>query len=419
MITESITFSFNKDGIITCVIKDETGKVTLKGTKAIRALKCIDELNFVGMQFNKGNIHIYDKDSRIVFENYNEFFSSGYLDYCPYTKEVIMNAYRKYRAKKSSNTTTKKKKAKLKPGVKKVLITSALILAILGVSKGLGSAALNNYPESMDINSQQIQQVIENNQNDYMDEVYIEDYNIGQSYTGQVEEKDDTVYFEDAEDRSMSQKAVQAREWYGTVTKYANRYGISPNLPMAVLTQESGGDNSFRDGLMQIQFWSWKDQPVRAYNFETNETETIVLTDTPSKYSNSGYTVYTRDDLKRPDINIKCGIIFLRYSILNVDNNIVYGTFAYNMGVTNIVNLIERYVAQNPDLTFEEVIEDSTHINNLIDLARQTINVGDPDYLNNVVQYAEGDEFSIKVFDENNNIVVNTVEFEQGPKLGH
>ena len=49
---------------------------------------------------------------------------------------------------------------------KKVLITSALILAILGVSKGLGSTALNNYPESMDINSQQIQQVIENNQND-------------------------------------------------------------------------------------------------------------------------------------------------------------------------------------------------------------------------------------------------------------
>lgn len=412
-------FSLDRDGVLRVKIQDEVETIRAKGVKAIRALRHIDDLDLVGIKFVNGNVYLYDKDSRIVLENYNEMIKSGLLDQCPHTKQIIIEHYKKYRATNPSRAPKKKKKRKLKPGVKKVLITSAMILAILGIGHSLTTTADNNYPNDISINQQVYEQVIENDNNYYLDDVTIEDNNVEEHSTGTIEEDEDVVVFERAQDNSMSQKAVQAREWYRIVEKYSTQYGISPNLPMAVLTQESGGDNSYRDGLMQIQFWSWEDMPVRAYNFETGKTDTIVLTNTLNKYKNSSYTVYTREDLKNPEINIKCGIIFLRYSILNLDGNIAYGTYAYNMGVTNIVNLIERYIAQNPDLTFDEVIEDTTHINNLVDLAKQTINVGDWNYPNNVVQYAEGDEFSIKLIQDDGSIEVNSFEFEHGRGLGH
>lgn len=412
-------FSLDRDGVLRIKIQDEVETFRAKGVKAIRALKHVDDLDLVGIKFVNGNVYLYDKDSRIVIEDYNEMLKSGLLDNCPHTKQIIIEHYKKYRATNPSRSQKKKKKRKLKPGVKKVFITSIMILTILKVGHILTTTADNYYPNDISSNQQVYEQVIENDNNYYLDDVTIENNNVEEHATGMIKEDDNVVVFERAADNSMSQKAVEAREWYGFVEKYSNQYGMSPNLPMAVLTQESGGDNSYRDGLMQIQFWSWEDMPVRAYNFETGKTDTIVLTNTPNKYKNSGYTVYTRDDLKNPEINIKCGIIFLRYSILNLDGNIAYGTFAYNMGVTNIVNLIERYVAQNPNLTFDEVIEDATHINNLVDLAKQTINVGDWNYPNNVVQYAKGDEFSIKLIQDDGSIEVSSFEFEHGRGLGH
>lgn len=412
-------FSLDRDGVLRVKIQDEVETVKAKGVKAIRALRHVDSLDLVGIKFVNGNVYLYERDSRIVIENYNEMLNSGMLDQCPRTKRIIIEHYRQYKATNPSRAPKKKKKRKLKPGVKKVLITSTMILVLLGVGRGLITTADNNYPNDINLNPQVYEQVVENDNNYYLDDVTIENNDVEEHTTGSIEEKDDVVIFERAADNSSSQKAVQAREWYNVVEKYANQYGISPNLPMAVLTQESGGDNSFRDGLMQIQFWSWEDMPVRAYNFETGKTDTIVLTNTPNKYKNSGYTVYTREDLRNPEINIKCGIIFLRYSILNLDGNIAYGTYAYNMGVTNIINLIERYIAQNPELTFDEVIEDTTHINNLVDLAKQTIDVGDWNYPNNVVQYAEGEEFSIKLIQDDGSIEVNSFEFEHGNGLGH
>ena len=415
----SVTFSINRDGILTCKIQDEDGIARAKGAKAIKALKYLDTLEFVGIQFKNGNVYLYDNDSRIVIEDYNTMIRTNYLNNCPYTKDLIMNYYKDYRANKGKTSTVKKKKRKLKPGVKKVIVTSAMIFAILVAGKGLGSMADNNYPTNLDMDNTVIQQVIENDNFDYGDSVSIEETE--DTYTSKgnvVEEEDNTVYFERARDNSNSQKAVDARRWYGTVAEYAEQYGMSPNLPMAVLTQESGGDNSFRDGLMQIQFWSWENQPVRAYNFNTGKTDTIVLSNTPAKYAGTGYTVYTEKDLKNPEINIKCGIIFLRYSILNLDDNIAYGTFAYNMGVTNIVNLVERYASIH-GLDFEDVIEDTSHINGLVDLAKETIDVGDWNYPNNVVQYAQGDEFEFKSIADDGSIIINTLEFEQGKGLGH
>ena len=108
-----------------------------------------------------------------------------------------MNYYKDYRANKGKTSTVKKKKRKLKPGVKKVIVTSAMIFAILVAGKGLGSMADNNYPTNLDMDNTVIQQVIENDNFDYGDSVSIEETEDNYTSKGNVvEEEDNTVYFE-------------------------------------------------------------------------------------------------------------------------------------------------------------------------------------------------------------------------------
>ena len=91
----SVTFSINRDGILTCKIQDEDGIARAKGAKAIKALKYLDEMEFVGIQFKNGNIYLYDDDSRIVIEDYNTMIRYNLLDYCPYTKQIVENYFAK------------------------------------------------------------------------------------------------------------------------------------------------------------------------------------------------------------------------------------------------------------------------------------------------------------------------------------
>lgn len=203
--------------------------------------------------------------------------------------------------------------------------------------------------------------------------------------------EDDTCYVNiNYDNRSNTEKAIFTREKYGEIiTKYANMYGIDPDLMIAVATQESGVHTEYTGGsgatgLMQIENEIWINNSVTAFNYETGEKDTIYITEE------------NIDDL---DINIQTGCMIMQQSLKYMDNNPIAGIECYNKGYGNMDTIINGY-ANECGITKEEVLTNTEDIGWLE--YRNTISAGDPNYIENVLSWY-GENISINFKDENGN----------------
>lgn len=127
-------------------------------------------------------------------------------------------------------------------------------------------------------------------------------------------------------DRSKSEYVSKAKSNMETLNKYGNRYGIDPNLLVAIFAAESNGthvdysQNGCAIGAFQIEN-IWDGQPLSAYNFETKEMENI----------NVNY-----EKLKDFDYNAMIGTMILQYNMRYFDYNIPQALLAYNMGTSRV-----------------------------------------------------------------------------------
>lgn len=118
-----------------------------------------------------------------------------------------------------------------------------------------------------------------------------------------------------------------------TFNMYGEKYGIDPNLLMAMMAQESSGihkeysENGHAIGAFQIEN-VWYDDPVTAFNFETKEMETICI---------------DYNKLKDFDYNVKVASMILQLNMRTFDYNIPQAVQAYNMGRTGVINLGENW----------------------------------------------------------------------------
>lgn len=200
--------------------------------------------------------------------------------------------------------------------------------------------------------------------------------------------EDNNFYGEDcpvlaisAEDWVDTKKYFVARAYYmDTLTEYANTYGLDPMLVMAIGTHERGVHSDTIDeggglGLFQIQVsggWNWLGRSITAYNFDTGEYETEMIT------LEKAQDVFT---------NMKLACMMLQDLLRTYNYNVAEAVMAYNYGTTNVDKVLS-YCSNDTGFTRGEL----NQIDNLEWLKyRDIIGGGDPNYLENVFKYIPND----------------------------
>lgn len=179
-------------------------------------------------------------------------------------------------------------------------------------------------------------------------------------------------------DRTDSPKYINCKEQYGElITKYANMYGLDPNLMIAVATQESGVHNPYDEttgaiGLMQIEKSVWNNKSITVYNYETKEKETLDI---------------TLDTMRNLESNIKLGCMIMREQMDYMRNNPVAALWSYNYGYGNMNTVLNAY-ANDLGISKNDVLDnyyDFSYITNKF--YANLVSHGDSYYVEHVLSY--------------------------------
>ncbi len=203
-------------------------------------------------------------------------------------------------------------------------------------------------------------------------EIEDEDYAYEEDLSAMMEENADTFHFS-YQDRSNSENMENARRYEDLFNLYGARYGIDPNLLMALASQESGGehynnlDNGPAEGIMQIEKSVHIGTTVSAYNVETGENESIEV---------------TAENLQDLETNIRVGTMILQNCLKEKNYNIPLALQTYNFGPGNISEL------ENIDV--DSMINDPTNSEWM--RYRSFLGIGDPEYVEHVFSYLNPEE---------------------------
>ena len=196
-----------------------------------------------------------------------------------------------------------------------------------------------------------------------------------------LNERVDAVLKLDAEDATdMEKYYVTKAYYYDAIATNAKKYGLDPNLVLAIATHERGVHSDMVDsgggiGLFQIQVrggWNWSGQTISAYNFETGEYDNVTITE---------------DSVSDVFENIKVGCMMIQNSLAKYNYNIALAITAYNYGDNYLEKVINTCSMETGFSTSE--LKD---MNNLEWLSyRDIISGGDTHYLENVCKYIPND----------------------------
>lgn len=191
-------------------------------------------------------------------------------------------------------------------------------------------------------------------------------------------------------DRTNDESLSNARRYEDLFEKYGNRYGVDPNLLMAIAAQESSGNHydhlkgNYGIGMMQIEKGVWLGHSVSAYNFETGEKDKINI---------------TQEALEDLETNIQIGTMIWRNRIEENNYNIAIGTQEYNYGPGNMDKVFSSFNYAT-GITKGDLRNDYYNVDWL--KYRDVVNQGDSLYVEHVFSYIEnGTIITIKTRDGN------------------
>ena len=169
------------------------------------------------------------------------------------------------------------------------------------------------------------------------------------------------------------------RENYGDIlTKYANRYGVDPDIMIAIATQESGGnpniDGGTSIGLTQLEKGPWISRgDIDVYNFETNSWETLNI---------------NADNISDVETNVAVRTAYFQEALRRYNGNITLAIFAGN-GEGNVSKVLQA-IADYYGMTTDEIVN-TPSFTGWIDFADVMSN-GDSNYINNILKRIKKDE---------------------------
>ena len=216
---------------------------------------------------------------------------------------------------------------------------------------------------------------------------------------------EDTYVVEDTslkvDDYSDSSNYIEVREKYSSLCEeIGGKYGVSPELLVAMITQESGG--KYRN-LMQIEFDNCSDEVFSVDNFVTGEKDKFVLTNNKDKYDPS-IIVIDSEMINDPYYNVLMGCVILQNASKDFDGNLLMAIQGYNYGIGNMYKVLNK-ASKDLGVSVESLIDDKDGKDWL---KYRKLNVGDNNYIENVCRYLGNgiDNIFINNFSENNNLMV-------------
>mgnify|MGYP004511517431 FL=1 len=289
--------------------------------------------------------------------------------------------------------TNKKKKLtgkKVNRKKSKVIVPQKVAIAVvMGAIIGVGGVKLSNNNENKrkeptDISYEEVKN---------SDDVDVITYDDGDmyDYKGEVENDTNSNYLEfdyySDSDKKISNNDIENTLRYKDIfDKYGHEFGIDSNLLIALATNESSGihdiDYDNPDiGIMQIEWSVWLNKKVKAYNYEKNEFDSLII---------------TNDVIESLEGNIKAGTMILQENInktvrygyddklINASDILSYSLQRYNMGVGNMQKLLRMGGDWKDN--------------------RNEITAGDSKYFEHVLAYLKlldnGEDIKINSFDE-------------------
>lgn len=401
------------------------------GEKAINKLKALDTIKYKRTKVLEHGILLEGDRARVYICDDVLFNKDNYQNCLFHTMKKINNALKKWNKKQNEGKT-------VMPGVAKGVATIG-ILAAIGIAIVSGNLKDETYVADIaieelndDLNEDIINtihdetNVVESKiiddqiemQNDAQIDYGVSSIDIPQddlttSLLNELNEADTNIVnlsFNDEFDEVKYNNVIS--NYYEATYERSSRWGVSTNLALSMMSQESGG---YEENLMQIQWESWAEQPITIFNFEKNEYEKIVLTENPENFKNQGITQFiSKEDLKNPKTNISIGCIILRYSFDQMNHNITAAIQAYNFGVNNMNKVLDA-AALDLGTTRDELLNnqnDTTFLN-----YRDVITVGDPHYVENTLRFLQdpNEAISIKYIDDfgepqETSVIINNAE---------
>ena len=396
-------FFFNDNDELLCEIIDNDEKTELVETDAINELININEMYFNRVRASNRSIRLNGDDISVNIYDLNEFYSKGYSKFIPRIMIRVNRIIAKHQKEKHRDEIVKN----LKVACGKIAC-GTLIVTLLGTAAGSLSKQhsendignnitvendFNSMSDDLDYATDKVNQEYDQMMNE-LKEVE-ENYNETSNNNEIIEEKPSDIAYIRYDDLTDSDTYIGAyEEYYNIVEKYANKWGISPNIIMAMLTQESAGKQS---NLMQIQFDSWIDGVLTEYDFVNERYQSIVLTDNPEMYEGKNITVITREDLQNKVTNISVACVILRHCLEKMDYNILASIQAYNLGWPNMKSVLKT-PSENTGLSVDELLSDQT--NTEFTNYTYIVNCGDSNYVSNVVRYLTDGEITIQTINE-------------------
>ena len=275
----------------------------------------------------KNRIDINSNDTQLIYNNhYIDIFGLEEV-LNKYGTKPILEDIQIYECLKNANKIKKKKVQRKNKYVGVKIATAGLVLAVLsGIV--MGNVGNKKYK------AEESKIKIENEVDDLIDDLVYDEEETKEEIINLVKEEtnDKVVVKLNYNDESDEKKAYIAKSYYGeTITKYAEQYGVDPIVMIAIATQERGIHSDKKDiggatGLMQIQNGSWVGKPLTAFNYNTNQKETIIVDE---------------DSLSDVYYNIKVGCMIFQNNMKEMKNNVIAATI---MCAENLKNSIIHYV---------------------------------------------------------------------------
>ncbi len=428
---KSYVFYFDDNYNFVCTKITANKTIHYYNDDALALLKEVDNNKFNTLNIKNKKIVLDGKDIRVLIDDVDLFFSNNYQRFFVKNIKKICKGLEKYQKHYVKGSFVKKGK------YVGTAVTGLLAACALSVTAGnLKEVNVQNdiaFEIEDDIEKFDIAeplkidaQVYQQNHDPKLTSALYQHDGASDELTGdiindelQVQNNDSLTMLEESNSEQMVNISYDSSydevKYNNVVDNYlpmieerATRWGVSVNLVLSMIAQESGG---YVDNLMQIQFNSWKDMPITLYNFEKQYEETIILTDHPNDFAGRPNTqLITPEDLLNPKTNISVGCIILRYSFEKMHYNIPAAIQCYNFGVGNMLTVLEE-TANEQGCSVEDLLEDQDNVS-FLDY-RDIISVGDPLYLEHVLRFLEDPEngVSIKYTDSAGNEQERIVRF--------
>lgn len=413
---------------------DEVTELLINDKDISRFLRTIDRIKFKSIRVHKNNLRLVSDDEEVIIQDIRKFSEENGFSKIPSIALQAKSTIAKYNREHAKN----KRRKNVSFGSRKI-ITTGIVAGILIATPFLTKALLNNNEINQeqaigDLSIDKFDSLIAITQQDDLVNYTVDDlkYDLEESEFIQdaveigetqlidqindqlVAETNNSAYLNYQLSTDIEKREHAYNKYHDLVERFSAKWGMSFNLVMAILTQESGG---YKTNLMQIEFDKWDEEIIKVYNFEDNRYDYFVLTNDPDKWAGQNVTCITEKDLDNPVTNISIGCVLLRKAAEYMDYHVLAAVQCNNLGKGNMDDVLE-YTALETGQTIEEILADQQNIS--FYQYTYIANTGDPEYLSNVFAFLNdyGDVITFKHLGENNEIIEEEISIFSTQQLG-